>query len=363
MNLNPQQKKLVQTILNVGRQRGANRTQLLAAIDTGITETGLTNPTAPGSGDGTSIGWRQETSSSYPHVDRTDVKGAADRFFKETSQYLKQHGNTAPGALSQGVQRSAYPGRYAQHTKEAAAILRQFGSAGASAASQATAGAQQAATPQAATSPASPKVPTTPQGANIYQVLSNLSKLTAPKDDQAPSNNWDFLAGLVGQTAVQGNPETGGGGQGAIEKNVVDNAGGDPNKATGYLKRILERAAKIDAKHYNYEWTGGHGGTGVPNHGTGHGSGPGIGYDCSGAVSAVLGVNPRVSGEFASWGQPGKGKNVTIYANSTHVFMEINGQFWGTSGANKGGGAGWVPASHFSKGYLSGFTARHPVGL
>jgi hypothetical protein len=39
--------------------------------------------------------------------------------------------------------------------------------------------------------------------------------------------------------------------------------------------------------------------------------------------------------------------------------MEINGHFWGTSGANPGGGAGWIPRSRMDAGYLSGFKVRH----
>jgi hypothetical protein len=29
--------------------------------------------------------------------------------------------------------------------------------------------------------------------------------------------------------------------------------------------------------------------------------------DCSGAVSAALGIDPRVSGDFVTWGSPGDG--------------------------------------------------------
>jgi hypothetical protein len=34
-------------------------------------------------------------------------------------------------------------------------------------------------------------------------------------------------------------------------------------------------------------------------------------------------------------------------------------KFFGTSGANPKGGAGWIPASKVSRSYLRGFTARH----
>jgi hypothetical protein len=85
--------------------------------------------------------------------------------------------------------------------------------------------------------------------------------------------------------------------------------------------------------------------------------------DCSGAVSAVLGVNPRVAAQFEKWGTPGEGKRVTIYANGTHTFMKIDGHFFGTSHANPGGGAGWIPHENMSKDYLRNFTVRHPSGM
>lgn len=114
------------------------------------------------------------------------------------------------------------------------------------------------------------------------------------------------------------------------------------------------RADAFDRKHFNYKWGGGHGGRvdirkPIP-------------VDCSGAVSAVLGIDPRVSGEFTSWGSAGRspsGKGITVYANGEHVLMEINGHFFGTSGSNPGGGAGWIPRSAVSSSYLSRFTARH----
>jgi len=122
------------------------------------------------------------------------------------------------------------------------------------------------------------------------------------------------------------------------------------------LDRVVQRANTIDAKHMPYLWGGGHAGGKVNPRKTGP-------LDCSGAVSAVLGINTRVSGELASWGRPGRGKHVTIYANPTHTLMEINGHFFGTSGTNKGGGAGWIPRSAISADYLKNFTARHPAGM
>lgn len=126
------------------------------------------------------------------------------------------------------------------------------------------------------------------------------------------------------------------------------------------VRVMIERANKIDAKRLPYVWGGGHAVSGRPDGGTGRD--PGIGFDCSGAVAAVLGIDPRHSSQFARWGKPGRapgGKGVTVYANSGHVLMEINGRFFGTSGTNPQGGAGWIPRSAISPSYLAGFTARH----
>ena len=129
-----------------------------------------------------------------------------------------------------------------------------------------------------------------------------------------------------------------------------------PGTAAHELRQIFERAAELDSRHLPYLWGGGHD-AGVHNVFT---TGA---LDCSGSVSAVLGVDPRVSTAFESWGLAGPGQHVTVYANPEHVLMEINGHFFGTSAANPGGGAGWIPREHIPASYLAGFVARHPAGL
>src|SRR5207237_666666 len=55
------------------------------------------------------------------------------------------------------------------------------------------------------------------------------------------------------------------------------------------------------------------------------------GYDCSGAVSYVLHAagmleSPMPSGPLASsWGVPGKGQWITVYANAGHAYMVVAG--------------------------------------
>lgn len=125
MALTSEQKHVLRTILDVAKQVGATPKERKAAVETALVEANLGNPAG---GDGTSVGWRQETASSYPGKDRRDVRAAAKRFFAETRKVRNQYGSA--GALSQAVQRSAYPGRYNERSGEAQQLLRKYGRGG-----------------------------------------------------------------------------------------------------------------------------------------------------------------------------------------------------------------------------------------
>ena len=119
----------------------------------------------------------------------------------------------------------------------------------------------------------------------------------------------------------------------------------------GYADKVHSRANRINAQHLPYQWGGGHAGKTKVSQA--------IPLDCSGAVSKVLGINPRVAAQFKNWGRPGHGGRIEVYAKDSHVLLKIDGHFWGTSASNPGGGAGWIPASQISAAYLKGFTVRH----
>jgi cell wall-associated NlpC family hydrolase len=98
--------------------------------------------------------------------------------------------------------------------------------------------------------------------------------------------------------------------------------------------------------------------------GGGHGSFQSKGYDCSGAVSyALAGAGllqaPMSSSGFMSYGIPGRGRWLTIYANPGHVYAVIAGLRWDTVGDARGSGPRWHPLDA----YPSGFVARHLPGL
>ena len=67
---------------------------------------------------------------------------------------------------------------------------------------------------------------------------------------------------------------------------------------------------------------------------------------------------PLASGPLMSWGEAGKGKWVTIYANNGHVFLEVAGVRFDTSAA-KITGSRWINEMRSTE----GFVARHPAGL
>jgi peptidoglycan hydrolase CwlO-like protein len=97
--------------------------------------------------------------------------------------------------------------------------------------------------------------------------------------------------------------------------------------------------------------------------GGGHGSFQSPGYDCSGSVSYVLNAAgllsaPETSGEFMSYGDPGAGQWVTIYATVGHVWMTIAGWRFDTVALAEDGSR-WSQGG----GEFGGFVERHPPGL
>ena len=97
--------------------------------------------------------------------------------------------------------------------------------------------------------------------------------------------------------------------------------------------------------------------------GGGHGSFHASGYDCSGSVSYALAAagllsSPLDSTGFESWGAPGPGKWITVYANAGHAFMVVAGWRFDTVALAEGG-TRWSQTMAST----AGFVARHPAGL
>lgn len=95
--------------------------------------------------------------------------------------------------------------------------------------------------------------------------------------------------------------------------------------------------------------------------GGGHGSFESEGYDCSGAVSYALHgggflESPLDSTGLETWGEPGPGQWITVYANAEHAWMVVAGIAFDTVG---GPGPRWHSPWVDSP---EGFVARHPAG-
>jgi hypothetical protein len=98
--------------------------------------------------------------------------------------------------------------------------------------------------------------------------------------------------------------------------------------------------------------------------GGGHGSFYDSGYDCSGTVcfalhnAGVLG-SPIPSSDLLSFGEPGRGRWITVYSRSGHSFAMIAGLRLDTTGCYGTEGPRW----HADGRDTFGYEARHPAGF
>src|SRR5919109_1063780 len=133
-------------------------------------------------------------------------------------------------------------------------------------------------------------------------------------------------------------------GSGAVLKRR--SAGGEGHVDAGTLSRIIAAANAIAEADYRY--------------GGGHRSFQDSGYDRSGSSPYALpggGLlsSPLDSTRFMRYGEPGPGRHVTIYANSGHAFMVVDGRRYDTSALGETGSR-WTSTPRSSR----GFVARHP---
>jgi cell wall-associated NlpC family hydrolase len=122
-----------------------------------------------------------------------------------------------------------------------------------------------------------------------------------------------------------------------------------PADAPPLVKAIIDAGNRIATKPYKY--------------GGGHGKWEDSGYDCSGSMSYAFhgaGMLDEAldSTGFMSWGEPGKGTWVTIYAKGDHAYMIVAGLRFDTSGRSDQG-TRWQTKMRSSSGYV----VRHPEGL
>ena len=122
-----------------------------------------------------------------------------------------------------------------------------------------------------------------------------------------------------------------------------------PSTAPPRVVSVIDAANQIRTKPYIW--------------GGGHAHWYDRGYDCSGSVSFALHGgdfldSPEPSGPLESWGLPGPGRWITVYANAGHAYAVIAGVRWDTAGDASGTGPRW----HSELLDNQGFVARHPAG-
>ncbi len=166
---------------------------------------------------------------------------------------------------------------------------------------------------------------------------------------------WE-LVGIIGERTLTPSPSAVAGAReeaGATSSAGGGGAGGESSSAgggEGVIARVIAAADEIATRPYVY--------------GGGHGSFESDGYDCSGSVSYALhggGLlsSPEDSTGLESYGEPGPGKYITIYANAEHAYMTIDGRRFDTVALAEGGSR-WSNSVGEDGG---GFVERHPAGL
>ncbi len=131
---------------------------------------------------------------------------------------------------------------------------------------------------------------------------------------------------------------------------AAEGAGPGESEAQAIVSRVIAAGDEIATRPY--VWGGG------------HGSFESVGYDCSGSVSYALhggGLisSPEDSTGLESYGEPGPGKYITIYANAEHAYMIVDGKRFDTVALAETGSR-WSDSAGDDGG---GFVERHPAGL
>jgi peptidoglycan hydrolase-like protein with peptidoglycan-binding domain len=166
-------------------------------------------------------------------------------------------------------------------------------------------------------------------------------------------DTWSAL-GIPGAPTLHADPayfphSAGSGGGSSSTAGGGSAPGASSSTAEGVVAQVIAAANEIATRPYVY--------------GGGHGSFVSDGYDCSGSVSYALhggGLlsSPEDSGELESYGEPGPGRYITIYANAEHAWMTIDGRRFDTVALAEDGSRWGGPSDDGG-----GFVERHPDGL
>jgi peptidoglycan hydrolase CwlO-like protein len=168
--------------------------------------------------------------------------------------------------------------------------------------------------------------------------------------EEALSNNLASISEQIASTTGAPAPVTGTPAPltpGEAAEYISESQASVPSGAPAAIAGAIEAANSIATTPYIW--------------GGGHGSFESSGYDCSGAVSFALNgggflSSPLDSTGLETWGEPGPGHWITVYANAEHAWMIIAGLAFDTVG---GPGPRWHSSPVDSP---EGFIARHPPG-
>jgi cell wall-associated NlpC family hydrolase len=198
------------------------------------------------------------------------------------------------------------------------------------------------------------------RAANRAEPAAKDGAATAAPAPGAPSTGGEApAAGAPSDALVAAELRQAYGGKGGVnlDQAAIDGSGLAIIPATAPPKLVALMHAANDVARKPYVYGGGHGRTAGEIW-------TDSAYDCSGSVSYALASagylkGPETSGSLMSFGKPGPGRWVTIYANGGHTFMVVAGLRFDTSGRQVTG-TRWQSADARS---YAGFTVRHPAGL
>jgi peptidoglycan hydrolase CwlO-like protein len=181
------------------------------------------------------------------------------------------------------------------------------------------------------------------QAARRSQLEALESQAQALSDNLASISEQLSAAGSPAPAATEPAPLT----PGESASYISESQASVPSEAPPAIAGAIEAANSIATTPYIW--------------GGGHGSFESSGYDCSGAVSFALHgggflESPLDSTGLETWGDPGSGKWITVYANAEHAWMIVAGLAFDTVG---GPGPRWHSSPVDS---TEGFIARHPPG-
>lgn len=136
-----------------------------------------------------------------------------------------------------------------------------------------------------------------------------------------------------------------------VTATLVNGVAVAPASAPDAVKQVIAAANSIAFKPYVY--------------GGGHGTWDSNGYDCSGSIGLALHGGSLLShtedsGQMETYGLPGPGRWITLWANAGHVYANISGLWFDTAAQS--------PANHNDRWSArrveptSGFVERHPTG-